>query len=264
MRRRAAFDLIAGLVDPGRLLVVPRVFIDLCGGRIDDALVLSQLLYWRNRMDGEWLAKSADDWRAEIGISRHCLNGAVGRLRELGVVETTLRKFDGAPTLHYRLDEERLAELVLDACNQRHDEPCAAPEPDPEPVQIEQEEPKPARRSSKQVHDDETDPVHEVLRSADAIVPIVNWGKEGAAAKRLLAAGFSPEEIAATYRRWVEMRRERGGDAYGYSLASYSASAGAMIADRRAGRQTGSRRRSDMTLEELAERNAQWLEEEPP
>lgn len=75
------------------------------------AVLLSQFVYWHNRMDGEWMYKTREDIKKETGLSRDEQETARKRLIALGVLQEELR---GVPaTLHYKINTERLEQLLL-------------------------------------------------------------------------------------------------------------------------------------------------------
>ncbi len=75
------------------------------------AVFLSQMVYWHNRMDGGWMYKSQQDIRNETSLTRDEQETARKRLVALGVLEEQLR---GVPaTMHYRVNAERLEQLLL-------------------------------------------------------------------------------------------------------------------------------------------------------
>lgn len=75
------------------------------------AVLLSQFVYWHNRMDGEWMYKTREDIKKETGLSRDEQETARKRLIALGVLQEELR---GVPaTLHYKINSERLEQLLL-------------------------------------------------------------------------------------------------------------------------------------------------------
>lgn len=75
------------------------------------AVLLSQFVYWHNRMDGEWMYKTREDIKKETGLSRDEQETARKRLVALGVLEEQLR---GVPaTLHYRINSVCLEALLL-------------------------------------------------------------------------------------------------------------------------------------------------------
>lgn len=86
-------------------------------------LLLSQIAYWSlprkgniklriNRGGKYWLAKSAIQMQLETGLTEHQYRKGMARLKDLGLIETKVYKFQGEPTTHIWLDAERLAKLV--------------------------------------------------------------------------------------------------------------------------------------------------------
>lgn len=95
------------------LIAVPRFFIDYTGN-LDSAIFLSQLLYWSDnsvRPDGA-VYKKYEDWRKEIGLSEYEVKQSVKVLKKKNVLQTKLKKANGAPTLHYYLDLEKLSSSI--------------------------------------------------------------------------------------------------------------------------------------------------------
>lgn len=99
-------------------------YVRMLGGDYPCAILLSQIVYWcypnrasgsrlRVIKDGEaWLAKSESDWADEICIKHSALTRCLNKLRDLGLIETRLWKFSGAPTNHIRINWKRLGELL--------------------------------------------------------------------------------------------------------------------------------------------------------
>ena len=106
MDREGLLAFIKAIAGHENIIAVPRVFVTLT----DDwgtAAMLNQLIYWssRTKNGSGWIYKSLEDWKTEVGgITRHTIN----KLRELPYVETKLMKANGAPTLHYRVDFDKL------------------------------------------------------------------------------------------------------------------------------------------------------------
>jgi hypothetical protein len=90
-----------------------RAFAAVAGG-VTAGVFLSQLYYWHDRgsdPDG-WIYKIQAEWEAETGLTRREQETARRKLRERGIVE---EKLAGLPAqLHYRLDVERLTELLAE------------------------------------------------------------------------------------------------------------------------------------------------------
>lgn len=92
-----------------------KVYVDVAEDLIA-GLLLSQIVYWnlpnkegktklRVKIDGElWLAKGREDWWEEIRISAKQFDRASKILIEKGIIEKKLKKFDGLPTIHIKLN----------------------------------------------------------------------------------------------------------------------------------------------------------------
>lgn len=106
------FALIKQL-DGNNIIPIPRLFVDLTGN-METAIFLSQLLFWSDkgkRSDG-FIYKSRQEWVAETGLTDYSLRMARERLEKMGILETKLHRANGAPTLHYRLEQEALVNHV--------------------------------------------------------------------------------------------------------------------------------------------------------
>lgn len=100
-------------VTQGHVLTTNIVFIQLTG-RIEDAVFLSQLLYWSDRClrHDRWVWKSAREWKLELGLSRYQVAAIAKRLAALGIVETRLKKANGAPTTYYHVRADQLSSRI--------------------------------------------------------------------------------------------------------------------------------------------------------
>lgn len=104
--------LIRQISGQANVLAIPRVFITLTRD-IKAALLLSQIVYWSDkggRGDG-WFYKSADEWKAELGLTRGEVTRATKRLAPW--VSTKLARANAAPTLHYSVDMEKLTAALV-------------------------------------------------------------------------------------------------------------------------------------------------------
>ncbi|SAI93490.1 hypothetical protein [Enterobacter hormaechei] len=96
------------LVD--RPIAFQRSFVRL-GVGITGALFLSQIVYWQNRMDGQWFYKTQADLELETGLTRYEQEGARKKLVSCGVLEESKR---GIPAkLYFRVNDERLEEILM-------------------------------------------------------------------------------------------------------------------------------------------------------
>ena len=99
-----------------------KIYVDIAGDLIA-GLMLSQIVFWylpdkngnskmRVRKDGyDWIAKSNTEWYDEIRITEWQAPRALNILEEKVIIEKRRYKFDGAPTIHIRLIQDKYMEL---------------------------------------------------------------------------------------------------------------------------------------------------------
>ena len=81
-------------------------------GSATSGLFLSQLWYWHDRGDSEWIYKTYDEWQEETCLSRSEIDRARKQLKSLGILD---EKKEGVPCrLYYRINEEALFCLIED------------------------------------------------------------------------------------------------------------------------------------------------------
>lgn len=122
------FTTIKSFTGQANILTIPRSFIDYTGDH-ESALLLSQLLYWSDkvkRQDG-FIFKTYTGWQAEIGLNEYAVRKAANNLRKMGILKTEVHKANGNPTVHYRLTFSAFSSSFLqflknrNSKNQRND-----------------------------------------------------------------------------------------------------------------------------------------------
>jgi hypothetical protein len=110
--QKTVIELIKRISGQSNILTIPRIFIHLTGD-IKAALFLSQCVYWSDKTKREdgFFYKCAEEWEEETGLTRTELTGA--RKRAADYVETKVMRANGAPTLHYRVDFDKLANSIF-------------------------------------------------------------------------------------------------------------------------------------------------------
>lgn len=112
MDQKEVFEIIKRLTGQSYVLTVPREFILRLDGDVGAALFLSQLLYWSDKGRGEWIYKSYAEWEAELCMKPKKLMAIRAKLQAIGLISTKVRKANGTPTLHYRINEARLVDWL--------------------------------------------------------------------------------------------------------------------------------------------------------
>ena len=105
-----------------------KVYVDVADDLIA-GLMLSQIIYWhlptkdgnskmKVKKDGyTWIAKAHADWYDEIRVTEWQAPRALKILEERGIIEKKLYKFDGSPTIHIRIIEDKFLELLSKLVN---------------------------------------------------------------------------------------------------------------------------------------------------
>lgn len=112
---RAIISQISGQEN---ILVVPKIFIKLTGD-LTTAVLLNQIVFYSDkskRTDG-YFYKSHKEWQEEICLTKRQVSYSTAKLKEMGLVDTKLMKANGAPTLHYKLDYDKLVDWIVTNCN---------------------------------------------------------------------------------------------------------------------------------------------------
>lgn len=96
-----------------KLIMAPREFTEITGN-IESSIILSQLLYWQDKTNDPegWIYKTYKDWYEETGLKESQVKKARITLKNLGVVETKIKKSHGITKLHYHLNYEVLMEVI--------------------------------------------------------------------------------------------------------------------------------------------------------
>lgn len=113
------FNAIRELSGNEANISIPRVYISFCGGDLNQAAVLSQLVFWSgrsSRKDG-WFYKRHEQLAEELCFTvdqvRYALKKLKSRLGDSLLTER--KKADGIPTVHYKFNEDKLMGMVFPA-----------------------------------------------------------------------------------------------------------------------------------------------------
>ncbi len=119
------FNILKQFSGTKNILAIPRFFIEITDD-IEEAIVLSQLIYWHDKsVNDGWVYKTYKDWEEETGLSEYKVRKAKKKLEEKGKkekdgkekdekgwIETKIKKANGNPTVHYRLTEKFFDDIV--------------------------------------------------------------------------------------------------------------------------------------------------------
>ena len=104
-----------------RHITVPRVYLEMLGD-FNTAAFLNQLIFWSDktkRTDG-YFYKTYTEWNEELLLSDYQVRRSAKILKENGFIDTKLKKANGSPTLHYKVNMDKLSESILNKLKNRN------------------------------------------------------------------------------------------------------------------------------------------------
>ena len=113
--------LIATYSGNERHITIPKIYLELTND-YPTAALLNQMIFWSDktkRRDG-FFYKTYKEWEEETFLSEYQVRRASKVLKELGFLETKLKKANGSPTLHYKLDMDALSESIVNKLKNRN------------------------------------------------------------------------------------------------------------------------------------------------
>lgn len=112
IKQQEIFNLISEFTGQNNIITAPRIFVKTLNS-LPQAILLNQLIYWQDKMKGEWLFKTYETWEEEIGLSKYEIRKATKKFKELGFLETIVKKAAGSPTVHYKLDKNKFMDWFV-------------------------------------------------------------------------------------------------------------------------------------------------------
>ena len=108
------FRLVAAVSGQKNILSVPRLFCRLTGS-LETGMLLSQMIYYSDisKLSDGWFYKTYAEWSSEVFLSKYQVGKGIELFKSLGFLETKLRKVNGSPTLHYRIDTVNLTAWII-------------------------------------------------------------------------------------------------------------------------------------------------------
>lgn len=115
---KAIRELTKKLSGQENVFTVPRIYVQYTGD-LTTAILLNQIVFYSDkskRKDG-FFYKTYEEWEQEICLSKRQVRYSTDKLKELGIVETKIKKANGAPTVHYKLDYDKLVDSIVTKCH---------------------------------------------------------------------------------------------------------------------------------------------------
>jgi len=107
-------DLVATMMaftDSEQVVLIYKPLVAFAGS-LEGGIMLCQLLYWTPRatIEGDWIAKTDAEFAEELCLTVYAVRKQREQLGQMGILETKVCKFNGTPTVHYRLKTDVLYE----------------------------------------------------------------------------------------------------------------------------------------------------------
>lgn len=96
---------------------VPKIYVEYTGD-LTTAVLLNQIVFYSDkskRTDG-YFYKTYKEWYEDCCLTERQVRHSVKKLKDKGVLETKLMKANGSPTVHYKLNYDKLVESILTFC----------------------------------------------------------------------------------------------------------------------------------------------------
>lgn len=116
--RQYFHSLIVSYSGQQRTINIPVLYLEIFE-EYNVAVILNQLIYWSDkskRTDG-YFYKSYKEWEEEVFLSQYQVKKAIDKLKKIDLVETKLKKSNGTPTLHYKINKENLTDWIMKKLN---------------------------------------------------------------------------------------------------------------------------------------------------
>lgn len=107
-------SIITQFSGQNNIIPIPTIYIRITED-YPSAALLNQMIYWSDRTsrkDG-YFYKSYNGWYEELHLTEYQVRRATKKLKSFGFVDTALKKANGAPTLHYKVDTKEVSEWIL-------------------------------------------------------------------------------------------------------------------------------------------------------
>lgn len=111
-------DIIRRMSGQENVFTVPKIYVEFTGD-VTTAILLNQIVFLSDkskRTDG-FFYKTYDEWYEEICLTKRQVSYSVKKLKDMGLVETKLKRANGAPTVHYKLDYDKLLDSIVTKCH---------------------------------------------------------------------------------------------------------------------------------------------------
>ena len=83
-------------------------------GGIEEAIYWQQLYYWSDKGKDSWIYKTKEEIEKETALTRYQQDRVRKKLEKIGAITTLLKKANGSPTLHFKVDIPIVRNLLME------------------------------------------------------------------------------------------------------------------------------------------------------
>ena len=83
-------------------------------GGIEEAIYWQQLYYWSDKGKDNWIYKTKKEIEEETALTRYQQDRVRKKLEKIGAITTLLKKANGSPTLHFKVDIGIVRNLLME------------------------------------------------------------------------------------------------------------------------------------------------------
>lgn len=115
---KAIRDVLTRISGQDNVFTVPRLYVEFTGD-LTTAILLNQIVFLSDkskRTDG-FFYKTYKEWEEEVCLSKRQVSYSTKKLKEMDLIETKIKKANGSPTVHYKLDYDKLLLSLMTFCN---------------------------------------------------------------------------------------------------------------------------------------------------
>ena len=107
-------QLVSKYSGQANIITIPRIYLDLLEGDYPAAALLNQIVYWsdKSKLPGGWFYHSRLEWLSELCLTYFQIKRATKKLLDNHWIECHVKRANGAPTTHYRVNMDKLTTAI--------------------------------------------------------------------------------------------------------------------------------------------------------
>jgi len=110
------FRTIQLLTGDENKITLQRLYCEAMGGDLAGGAFLGEIIFWcdKGKSPDGFFYRSSKEWNERVYLSEYQIRKYAKLCQEFGFLETDIRKANGAPTTHYRLNQKIFSEWIME------------------------------------------------------------------------------------------------------------------------------------------------------